>query len=129
MRIGIAIVKRDGCYLIGKRADGPLADYWEFPGGKCRPGESPEECAVRECREETGLKIEVQRLRRTVHHHYAHGAVELHFYDCQVPAGQESDAPSPPYRWVRREQLADYAFPAANDTVLRDLLNEHAAAQ
>jgi len=36
---------------------------WNGLGGKIQPGESPEECAVREVREESGLTIEKPRLR------------------------------------------------------------------
>ena len=51
-RIGIAVVEHAGRYLVGIRGpDVPLAGYAEFPGGKCLPNESPEDCAVRECRD------------------------------------------------------------------------------
>lgn len=36
---------------------------WNGLGGKIKPGETPEECAVREVREESGLSIEGPRLR------------------------------------------------------------------
>lgn len=130
MRIGIALVERDGCYLVGERSpEVALAGYREFPGGKCRPGESPADCAVRECLEETGLHVQVRGLRRIVTHHYDHGPVELHFFDCTLREGRHADAPLPPFRWVRGEQLADCRFPPANDQVVRDLLRCRAAPE
>ena len=36
-----------------------MAGYWEFPGGKCEPGESPAAATARECREEIGLEVVV----------------------------------------------------------------------
>ena len=36
--------------------------FWTFPGGGIESGESPEQAAVREAREETGLEIEVSGL-------------------------------------------------------------------
>jgi 8-oxo-dGTP diphosphatase len=47
-------VKRPGDMHWGK---------WNGLGGKVKPGETPEECAVREVREESGLSIEDPRLR------------------------------------------------------------------
>lgn len=35
---------------------------WQFPAGEIEPGESPEEAAVRETREETGLEVVTIRL-------------------------------------------------------------------
>jgi 8-oxo-dGTP diphosphatase len=130
MQIGIALVERDGFYLVGERGlDAPLAGYSEFPGGKCRPGESPADCAVRECLEETGLRVEVRGLRRIVTHHYEHGPVELHFYDCKLREGQEADALKRPFHWVRADQLADFHFPPANDQVVQELLCRAAGAE
>ena len=54
--IGIAVVEQAGHFLIGTRGpDVPLAGFAEFPGGKCYEEEAAEDCAVRECLEETGL--------------------------------------------------------------------------
>jgi 8-oxo-dGTP diphosphatase len=46
-----------------KRADDIHAGKWNGLGGKFKPGESPEECVVREVREESGLEIVNPRLR------------------------------------------------------------------
>jgi 8-oxo-dGTP diphosphatase len=40
-----------------KRADDIHAGKWNGLGGKFEPGESPEECVIREVREESGLEI------------------------------------------------------------------------
>ncbi len=39
----------------------PQYDDWTFPKGKVEPGESDEECAVREVEEETGLRCSLAR--------------------------------------------------------------------
>jgi 8-oxo-dGTP pyrophosphatase MutT (NUDIX family) len=50
--------------------------YWEPPGGAIEPGQTPEETAVMEAREETGLDVEVVELlsTRTVHLQFADGS-------------------------------------------------------
>lgn len=57
---------------------GPNAKFargsWDLPVGKCDPGESVAEAAVRELREETGLSVEVDDLALAHVVHGAHGA-------------------------------------------------------
>ena len=49
--------------VLGARRRSPLAlaGRWEFPGGKCEPGESDVAALVRECREELGVDVAVGR--------------------------------------------------------------------
>ena len=76
------IVRSDGRFLLGRRAPGSFyPGYWEFPGGKVEPGESPAEALTRELDEELNLRIErlYPWLVRT--HAYEHARVRLHFFE------------------------------------------------
>ncbi len=126
--IAIAVVEHDGRFLIGQRPLGvPLAGLWEFPGGKVRRGETARVAAMRECREETGLSIEVVSDYPPHIHAYVHGTLRLNFFCCQpaTPAVK----PRPPFRWVQREELPQYAFPPANQFILRHLMRTGHEAQ
>jgi mutator protein MutT len=117
--IGIAIVEHAGRYLVGTR--GPevaLAGYSEFPGGKCEPGESPAECARRECLEETGLAVDAVELLLNVRHVYDHGAVDLHFWLCRPSNSEAVKDDHNCYRWVPGADLSSLQFPEANRSVL-----------
>lgn len=50
-------IVRDGRVLLIKRAFAPYQNLWTFPGGRMDPGETPEQCAIREISEELGLAI------------------------------------------------------------------------
>ncbi len=52
----------DGKILLVKRDTVPFKGYWALPGGRMDPGESVEQTIVRECKEETGLDVEVVRV-------------------------------------------------------------------
>jgi len=119
--IAITVVEHEGQFLIGQRPAGvALAGLWEFPGGKIQPGESPEAAAVRECVEETGLLVEPLFRYPDRVQWYDHDRVELFFIACRLSPAAPLP-PREPFRWVPRDRLKDYEFPAGN-TALLELL-------
>jgi mutator protein MutT len=58
----IAAVFLDGRILLVRRANPPDAGRWGFPGGKIDAGETIENAAVRELREETGVHAAAHRV-------------------------------------------------------------------
>lgn len=130
-RIAVAVVRRGEDYLVGRRPPGvPLAGFWEFPGGKVRPDESPASAAVRECLEETGLSVIVQDTLAVVQQQYDHGLLELFFFDCAPADGTalstESNVDSGTgFRWAPAAAVIDYEFPAANAAVLARIAERH----
>lgn len=121
-RVGIAVVEQAGHYLIGTRGpDVPLAGYAEFPGGKCWEGESAEACAVRECLEETGIAVRVERLLMRCEQVYSHATVDLHFVLCHPLPEVSLPDEAQGFRWVPAQELASLPFPDANATVVNML--------
>lgn len=117
--IGIAVVEHEGRYLVGIRGEGSvLAGLAEFPGGKCEAGESPAECAVRECLEETGLAVKAVERLHACEHEYDHGPVALEFWLCRLCDAASADDVRSPFRWVPRRELGELRFPAANGVVV-----------
>jgi 8-oxo-dGTP diphosphatase len=121
--IAVAIVEHDSKYLLQQRSSGQvLAGKWEFPGGKVEPGETPEQAAVRETLEETGLTVRAERTLLEIRHAYEHATVQLHFIRCAV--SDSTLQPREGTRWVIAAELSGYDFPAANAPLLRMLLAE-----
>ncbi len=120
--IGIAVVENQGSYLIGIRPPGAsLAGFAEFPGGKCEAGEDPAVAAVRECLEETGLRVEVLELLTRRLYEYAYGSVDLHFYLCRPLELPEASHDLCGFRWEEVASLRSLKFPDANVPVVEML--------
>lgn len=118
-RIGIAVVEQAGRYLVGERgADVPLAGFAEFPGGKCLLNETPYDCAVRECFEESGLVIVPERLLQRREFEYPHGRVELHFVLCHPADAKDVRDHHREFRWEDFNELKNLRFPEANVDVI-----------
>lgn len=116
--VAAAVVKSDGRYLVTRRQRGVhLEGLWEFPGGKCEPGESIANCLRRELQEELGTDASVGNELLAVTHHYPDRSVELHFLACELThpptplLGQEM-------RWVARDDLRSLHFPPADDELI-----------
>lgn len=109
-----AVIERDGRLLVTRRLEGThLAGTWEFPGGKCEPGEDHETCLVRELREELGVGSRIGPLLLSTRHEYEDRAIELHFYTCAVH-GDPMPQLGQQMRWIARQELEALEFPPAD---------------
>lgn len=115
MATGVLI--HNGQLFIQQRlADDVWGSLWEFPGGRMKKGENPEQTVVREFLEETEFKVQVESKITTTLHHYTRYKVTLHCFLVTL-AGQDSDPvlhAAQDFRWIPAEELANYAFPAGH---------------
>ncbi len=115
------VVEREGRLLVTRRLEGThLSGYWEFPGGKCEPGESHESCLARELAEELNVAAEVGAEILVTEHAYPARTVRLHFRWCRIQ-GDPKAMLGQEMRWVTRDEMRDLRFPEA-DRDLIDLL-------
>ena len=124
VRVAAAVILRpEGQVLLAQRPMGKAyAGYWEFPGGKLEPGETPRQALDRELAEELGLAVRraapwlVQRYR------YPHAHVELNFFRVfewdGEPVGRDGQA----LAWQRLEKIDVGPLLPANAFVLRALV-------
>lgn len=122
IEVSAALVFRDGKLLITRRhSTAHLGGLWEFPGGKCEPGETFKQCLKREIREELGVEIAVGKLFESVTHTYPEKTVHLKFYVCRLEGGEPKPLGCEALKWASKSELADYDFPAADARLLEKL--------
>lgn len=116
-----AVIERGGAFLVTRRLEGVhLEGCWEFPGGKCEPGESRTACLKREILEELGTGVRIGPEIFVVEHEYPGRIVELHFFACEL-TGEPSPLLGQKMRWVRREELHTLDFPPADAELIERL--------
>ena len=116
--IAAGVIRKDGRILITRRKEeGLLGGLWELPGGKVRPGETPEEACIREIAEEVNLSVEVTRHVTRVDHAYTHFKVAVDVFDCEYKAGEVTLRGATDHRWILLEETAEYPFPAVNHKI------------
>ncbi len=124
----VALVDADGRVLIARRPEGKsMAGLWEFPGGKVRDGEVPEQALVRELREELGIDTRDSCLAPLAFasHGYEGFHLLMPLYVCRVWRGTVTPLEGQDIAWVRPPRLADYPMPPADVplvALLRDFL-------
>ena len=109
--------------LITRRPDGKRhPGFWEFPGGKVDPGESPEQALCRELREELDAEIEVNGIYEVVYHRYDWGPVLILAYACQLMTDSLRNLGVAEHRWILPRELPNFNILPA-DQPLIDRLN------
>ena len=119
--VAAAVIERGGAVLVTRRLKGAhLEGLWEFPGGKCEPGESIHDCLIREIDEELAVRVTPGDTLLVTTHAYPEKTVQLHVIACTVdgtPAPQQGQD----MQWIDRASLDSLSFPEA-DAALIELL-------
>jgi 8-oxo-dGTP diphosphatase len=117
--VAAAVIEKDDRFLLTRRQQGVhLEGFWEFPGGKCEPGESHRACLAREIREELGVEASVGKELLATAHAYPDRRVELHFLRCAI-VGAPVPQLGQEMRWVTRAELPLLPFPPADEELIR----------
>ncbi len=118
------LIERERKLLLVRRERAPFKGYWDIPGGFLEEDEHPRTGAVREAREETGLRIAIDDLLGVYHDRSGDTYTLNLYYHAHVLGGREragDDADD--LKWFGRADLPKrIAFPGHAKQVLRDWL-------
>ena len=117
-----AIIHDDeGRIFATQRGYGDWKDWWEFPGGKMEPGETPEEALLREIWEELKTRIVVERLVKTVEWDYPKFHLTMHCFLCHIESGHPVLLEHEAARWLKQGKLDDVNWLPADRIVVDEL--------
>ncbi len=120
--VAAAVINNNGKYLITQRAgNDKLPLKWEFPGGKVELDETPEECLIREIKEELNLDIIVEGIISTSIYNYNSGTINLVAYAAQIVSGSINLFVHNDARWVCINQLDLFDFCPADIAIIEKL--------
>lgn len=126
VRVAAAIIMREGDadeageeILAAQRGYGEFKDWWEFPGGKVQPGETPREACVRELREELAVELVDLATFMTVDYDYPDFHLTMDCFTCRLaPGARVSLLEHEGMRWLDRTRLDEVAWLPADIQII-----------
>jgi 8-oxo-dGTP diphosphatase len=123
LHVACGIIERDGRVLAARRSAAmSLPLKWEFPGGKIREGESPEQCLHRELAEELAIEVVVLGRLAAVTHRYPGFTVTLHPMRCALAGGTLTVREHAAIAWLAPGELGSLDWAEADLPVIEAYL-------
>ena len=118
----VAALIRDGKRVFATaRGYGNYKGWWEFPGGKVEPGESPENALVREIREELDSEISVDEYISTIEHDYPEFHLSMRCYWCSLISGDLVLKEAEDAKWLDVETIDSVKWLPADITLIDEI--------
>lgn len=115
------IITDNGKIFATQRGYGDYKDFWEFPGGKMEPGETPQQALARELREELSVEVDVGEFVCTVEYDYPGFHLTMHCFYCSVTGGTLTLLEHEAARWLDMEQIHSVDWLPADVVVVNAL--------
>jgi len=123
IHVACAVIERDGLILAARRSEKmSLPLKWEFPGGKIDPGESPQDCLVRELHEELGVQILVGKRLRPVSYSYPSFRITLYPFICRLISAEITLHEHAELAWLLPAKLPELDWAEADLPVIAEYL-------
>ncbi len=118
IEVAAAVIRNGKRVFATQRGYGDYKDYWEFPGGKIEPGETPQQALVREISEELACEITVGALIGTVEWDYPGFHLKMHCFWASLKGGSPVLKEHEAARWLSGDGLESVGWLPADRSVL-----------
>ena len=99
--VAAGIIEKDNRFLIALRKQGKhLEGFWEFPGGKIEKNETPEECLIRELKEEFNITVRVKEYVGESKFQYSSIVISLRGFIGELSSGEFELIDHDEIQWV-----------------------------
>jgi 8-oxo-dGTP diphosphatase len=122
--VAAVIIDADRRIFATQRGYGEWKDWWEFPGGKIEPDETPEQALRREIREELDADIQVGELLRTIDYDYPKFHLTMHCYRCTLADGHLALLEHEAAKWLKPAELNSVKWLPADEDLINELKRE-----
>ncbi len=122
--VAAVIIDADRRIFATQRGYGEWKDWWEFPGGKIEPDETPEQALRREIREELDADIQVGELLRTIDYDYPKFHLTMHCYRCTLADGHLTLLEHEAAKWLKPTELNSVKWLPADEDLINELKRE-----
>ncbi|MBO6168996.1 MAG: (deoxy)nucleoside triphosphate pyrophosphohydrolase [Bacteroidales bacterium] len=119
-----AIIQKGGKVFATQRGYGDFKDWWEFPGGKMEPGETPEQALVREIREELDAEISVDKFLYTVDWDYPKFHLTMHCYMSSLVSDAMHLNEHEAAKWLSKDEIHSVKWLPADEILLPLIVEE-----
>ena len=118
IQVVAAIIVHEGRVFATQRGYGDWKGFWEFPGGKIEPDETPEDALVREIQEELATEISVKRYVTTIEWDYPAFHLCMRCYLCSIVSGSLTLLEHEAAAWLDCEHIQDVKWLPADLTII-----------
>lgn len=123
INVTCAIILKDDKVLVTQRSEKMnLPQQWEFPGGKIEENETPENCLIREIKEELDIEIEIIESLTGNHHDYNSFSIFLIPFIAVYKSGVISLLEHKTYKWFTLQELPDLDWAPADIPILNNFI-------
>ena len=121
IHVAAAIICNDDKIFAAQRGYGEWKDFWEFPGGKIEPGETPQEALRREILEELDTEVDVGDRLTVVEYDYPKFHLKMECFWCTIIKGKLTLLEAEDSVWLGRDKLYSLRWLPADLEVVRQI--------
>lgn len=122
IRVTCGVIEKDEKFLIVQRGENTQhALKWEFPGGKIDPGETEEECMIRELQEELAIEVEVLQRLKSIFKEDDNLLIELIPFKCRILNGEITLLEHLQMAWIEANTPVEYDLCEGDYGILEQL--------